>query len=239
MKKRLRALFIDVDDTVFSTTEFSNLARMNAVKAMIEAGLQVPIDEVLHELDEVIREFSSNHERHFDKLIRRFPRDTCGGANEEILVAAGMVAYHQTKFRNFSPFEDAISVLQELKGKLKIGIITAGVGIKQAEKIYRLGLHKIVEQNLIYITDTVGISKTNPKLFLRACRDAKVDTSEAMYVGDNHPVDVDVPKSIGMRAALSRREGKYAAVKGDREPDHIIHNFYDLNDILQHEYDLL
>ena len=68
---RLRAVLFDIDDTLFSTTHFARVARRNAIRAMIRAGLDVPEDEALRELEEVISEFSSNYEHHYDQLLKR------------------------------------------------------------------------------------------------------------------------------------------------------------------------
>ncbi|MCB9870841.1 MAG: hypothetical protein H6837_13375 [Planctomycetes bacterium] len=51
------------------------------------------------ELDEVISEFSSNFGSHFDKVIHRLPVEASAGLNPAILVAARVVAYHETKWR--------------------------------------------------------------------------------------------------------------------------------------------
>ena len=67
----LSAVLFDIDDTLFGTTEFAGRARKNAVRAMCEAGLDLPIEDVERELAEVIAEFSSNYSRHFDKLLVR------------------------------------------------------------------------------------------------------------------------------------------------------------------------
>jgi putative hydrolase of the HAD superfamily len=61
----LRAIFFDVDDTLYSTTEFAERARYAAVDSMIEHGLKMPREEVYRELMEVVREFSSNNDRHY------------------------------------------------------------------------------------------------------------------------------------------------------------------------------
>jgi len=239
-KLPLRALFFDIDDTVYSTTEFAHSARVNAVKAMIKAGLHVGEEDCLRELEEVIQEFGSNYERHFDKLIQRLPPEAYAEGARVIVVAAGMVAYHQTKFRNFAPYEDAIEVLRKLKERrLPLGIITSGVDIKQAEKIVRLDLHQLVPPRNIFITDSLGIHKTNPKLYARACRVLKVNPSEAVYVGDNPPLDVDVPHRIGMKTILSRRSGKYLEAKGESEPDHVVHNFWDVLEVIEQCYEVV
>lgn len=240
VRRPLRALLFDVDDTVYSTTEFAISARRNAVQAMISAGLKIDEEECLRELDEVISEFGSNYGGHFNKLLQRLSPSAYADSLPIIIVASGMVAYHQTKFRNFSAYEDAIAVLNELKNRgLPLGIVTAGFEIKQAEKIVRLGLHKIVPCKWIFITDTIGIAKTNSKIYLRACCEMGIDPREAMYIGDNPSVDTDVPQRIGMITTLSRRSGKYLHAEGEKEPDHVVHNFWDLLELLDSEYELI
>ena len=236
----LKALFMDIDDTVYSITDFAHIARRNAINAMIRAGLNIDPEEGMLELSEVIREFGSNHDQHFDKLLKRLPRELYAGHSPLMLKVAGIVAYHDTKSREFAPFGDAIEVLRLLHGRgLRLGIITAGMEIKQAEKIYRLGLHELVDPRFIYITDSVGIAKQNPKLYLRACREIGARPEECIYIGDNPPVDVDVPSRIGMVTILSRRGGTYREVVGEIEPTHTVDNFYDLLDIVENHYDVI
>ncbi len=239
-RRPLRALFFDVDDTIYSTTDFSQSARRNAVQAMIKAGLKTDEEDCLRELEEVIQEFGSNYEHHFDKLVQRLPPETYADGSVVIIVAAGMVAYHQTKFRNFTPYEDAINVLRQLRERgLCLGIITAGVDIKQAEKIVRLDLHQIVPPRNIFITDSIGINKSNPKLFTRACKAVGVPPESAIYVGDNAPLDVDVPHRIGMRTILSQRSGRHAEAEGETPPDHVVHNFWDILELIDEHYEIL
>jgi putative hydrolase of the HAD superfamily len=236
----LKALLLDVDDTVYSTTEFASSARQNAVQAMVDAGLKIDPDDCLRELEEVISEFGSNYEHHFDKLLQRIPEECYAGSSRLIVVAAGMVAYHQTKFRGFSAYEDAIEVLRGFKEKgLPLGIVTAGIGIKQAEKVVRLGLHKIIPAGHIFITDTMGVTKSNPKLYMRVCKTLGVQPQECAYVGDNPAVDVDVPHRIGMKTILSRRSGKYMNVEGECQPDFVVHNFWDVHDVIEQHFEII
>jgi putative hydrolase of the HAD superfamily len=239
MKKPLQALFLDVDDTLYSTTEFAAQARRNAVKAMIRAGLRIDEEACLHELEEVVSEFSSNYEHHFDKLLLRLPRERLGGVSPLILVAAGMVGYHDTKFHDLKPYEDVIEVLKILRERaLPVGVITAGIGIKQAEKVVRLGINRLVEQDAIHITDSIGIAKSNPKLFLRACAGQKSLPERTMYVGDNPAADVDVPHKIGMITVQSRRTGRHVDNVSEHQADHHIHNFWDLLELIDEHYEI-
>lgn len=238
-KKRLRALFFDVDDTIYSSTDFAARARRLAVQAMIRLGLAIDEETLLRELEEVIAEFGSNDDRHFDMLLKRLPPGAVPAIPPLFLIEAGIIAYHQCKFSNFAPFEDALEVIRRLHEKgLKLGIVTAGIAAKQAEKILRLGLVPMVRPEHVFITEEVGIAKSNPKIYALACRSIGAPPQECGFVGDNPAVDIDVPGRIGMRTFISRRGGKYENVPGRISPDHVIHNFWDLLDILEKEYEI-
>ncbi len=236
-KRPLKAFFFDIDDTVYSITDFAQLARRAAVRAMIEAGLKIDEETCYDELTAVIEEFGSNHEHHFDKLLKRLPEELYHGRSPLLIKTAGIIAYHDAKPYNFFPFSDAIDVLVKLRErKLKLGIVTAGIESKQAEKICRLGLHNIVDHRYVFITDSVGISKQNPAIYQAACRSVYAEPGECIYIGDNPLVDVDVPANIGMRTILCRRGGKYRETTGKAAPDHTVDNFYDVLEIIDREY---
>ncbi len=239
-KRPLKALFFDVDDTIYSSTDFAAGARRQAVQAMIRTGLKVDEETLMEELDEVIAEFGSNDDRHFDKLLRRLPQEAIPKGSKLFLIGAGIIAYHQCKFRSFSPYEDALEVMRRLHDKgLVLGIISAGVPVKQVEKIIRLNLLPLVDFNHIFITESVGIAKNNTKIYAHACRSVGAPPQECGYVGDNPVVDIDIPHRIGMRTFFSRRGGKYENIPGMVPPDHVIHNFWDLLDIVEKEYEIV
>lgn len=234
-RRRLRAIFFDIDDTLYSTTEFAEMARRAAIEGMIRAGLKMHRDDAMAELREVIAEFSSNHENHFNKLLSRIPGHYFEGINPAILIAAAVVGYHETKHRELRAHEDAIDVLKMLYPTpgLRLGVITAGLSIKQAEKIWRLGIYPYLDPKAIFISDQIGISKPNVKLYQRACFETGVRPSETMYVGDNPPHDIDPPNFIGMITVHSIRSGEHVRAQSETAPDYEIQNFWDLLEILE------
>ncbi len=237
MPKPLRAIFFDIDDTLYSTSEFAELARQNSLDAMIEQGLEMTREDLQVELEEVINEFSSNYEHHFDKLFLRIPRRLYKGKNPAVLIAAGVVAYHETKIRQLVPYEDAVEVIRLLSARtdLILGVITEGLGVKQAEKLLRMRLVSYLTPNAVFISHQLGISKPNPKLYQRACSDLNLRPTETMYVGDNPLHDVDPPNSIGMMTVRMRRGGKYQDIEGRTKPTLEVQNFWDLLDFLRAE----
>lgn len=233
----LRAVLFDIDDTLFSTSEFARKARTNAVQAMIAAGLDVPAEVVLRELDEVIAEFSSNYEHHFERLLQRLPAEATRRVNPALIVAAGVAAYHDTKFRELAPFPDVLPLLAALKeAGVRLGVITHGLTVKQAEKLVRLGVVPYLDPKAIFISDQIGISKPNPKLYRAALRELGLKAEEVMYVGDNPEHDVAPPKSIGMRTVWARRSAKHGIEGGGSEPDHVVEDFRELARILKERY---
>jgi putative hydrolase of the HAD superfamily len=235
----LKAIFFDIDDTLYSTSEFSELARSMALDAMINAGLAVEKKVLQEELDEVINEFSSNYEHHFDKLLLRIPRRHYRGVNPAVIVAAGVIAYHDIKARRLAPYEDGIEVLRLLsKTDITLGVITEGLEVKQAEKLVRMRINQYLSDNAIFISNQIGISKPNPKIYQRACSDLNLKPSETMYVGDNPLHDIDPPNQIGMLTVRMRRGGKYYHTEGKTKPIREVQNFWDLLDYLRQEFDV-
>ncbi len=141
----LRAIFFDIDDTLFSTTSFVERARENAIQAMLDRGLNAEKTDLLLELQSVVKEFGSNDTRHYNRLLQRLPQEATRGCNTVLLVMAGVMAYHETKWKELHLHEEAISLLHDLsQTNLRLGVITAGLRAKQMEKILRLRIDSII-----------------------------------------------------------------------------------------------
>jgi putative hydrolase of the HAD superfamily len=233
----LQAVFWDIDDTMFSTTAFVKLARERAMQAMVDRGLDLPLDRVLQELQAVVDEFGSNDDRHYDRLLKRLPKKVTREVNPDLLITAGVIAYHETKWEEVKLRSSSKQLLRDMaEAGLKLGVITAGLARKQMEKILRLGLDRYIDPNLIFITDQVGIAKSNPKLYRQAVRAAGVKPQHAMHVGDHPFSDIQSAQRAGMITVWHRGSGKYAALKPNRAPDHEISKVADLRKILRDVY---
>jgi putative hydrolase of the HAD superfamily len=236
---RLDAIFFDIDDTLFPTTEFAQRARWNAVKAMISAGLDLPEERVYRELCEVISEFTSNYGNHYDHLLKRLGTDALRDVNPALVIAAGVMAYHDTKFNEIAPFDDVAPLLIDLRETdVIVGIITHGWTVKQAEKLLRLKLLPHLDRQAIYISEQVGISKPNPKLYLHALDAHGLAPERTMYVGDSPSHDVLPAKSVGMMTAWSSRAARTTLAETGLEADHTIANFEQLRIVLRQHYEV-
>jgi putative hydrolase of the HAD superfamily len=235
----LDAIFFDVDDTLFSTSEFARRARRASCEAMHQVGLKLDVEHIEDELREVVAEFTSNYDHHFDQLLRRIPRRHYKGTNPAIIVAAGVKAYHDTKASDLKPFPDAVTLLRDLSQTSMVrGIITSGLTVKQAEKLLRLGIYDTLTPTAIYISDQIGINKPNVKLWRRACSDLNLKPANCMYVGDRGVRDVDPANGLGMITVHLKRGGRHEKEQGQTEADHTIRHFDELRAILRDRYEV-
>lgn len=251
MAQGLDAVFFDVDDTLFSTSEFAEKARLASCVAMTQVGLQLDPQTLMDELREVVSEFTSNYDHHFDQLLRRIPKRLYKGVNPGVLSAAAVIAYHDTKIRELFAYPDALALLRDLSrldatppgvaqgapGVVR-GIITNGLTIKQAEKLLRLGVYPYLTPTAIYISEQIGINKPNVKLYRRACSDLNLKPARCMYVGDHPTKDIDPANALGMVTVRLKRGGKHDVVKGETAARHEVGDFEALRRILIADYGL-
>jgi putative hydrolase of the HAD superfamily len=236
----LDIVLFDVDDTLYSTTEFALEARRSAIRAMIEHGLRVSEEAGVAELAEVVAEFTSNYDEHFDRLLDRLGPEAFQPVNRSVLVAAGIVAYHRTKERGLRILPDARALLEALAAaSVRMGIVSAGLKVKQAEKLVRLGVLPWMDPRAIFFTDQMGVSKPNPKLYSKALRALGVAPERAMYVGDRAAHDVVPARRIGMRTVhYVGAHGRWGEQVPQEPADHVVRDFRDLVPVLRDVYGL-
>jgi putative hydrolase of the HAD superfamily len=236
----LKAVLFDIDDTLFSTTQFAETARRNSIRAMIRHGLVIDEDAATRELKELISEVPSNYDKLYDRLLRRLPASALGAANPAILLAAAVVAYHETKFRELHLFPGARELLSALHENttLVIGVLTEGLEVKQAEKIIRLGIYDFLDPRAIFISDQFAISKVNPKFYRRALDNLGFAPAEVMFVGDNPVTDIEPAQRAGMITVRLRGSGKHGDLPCAVPPDYEVRHFDELSAILRADFGL-
>lgn len=234
----LRAVLFDIDDTLFPTTKFAGRARRRAVDAMVHAGLDVDPEAAYAELEEVVREFSSNYGHHFDKLVLRLGTRLRPGVHPAIVIASGICAYHAAK-EHIRPYPDAVRVLAALASTdLARGVVTNGLTVKQAEKLVRLGLERAFSPNAIFISEELGVAKPHPKIFSIACDSLGIRPSEALYVGDHPTRDMDPAHEAGLFTCLRRGEGRHVEEAAVHAPDFAVDTLDELVTILKERFEV-
>jgi putative hydrolase of the HAD superfamily len=197
----IRAIFFDIDDTLYSSTDLSSKSRRTAIEHMISKGLEMDPEEAYQALLRVVRRYGSNYGYHLD----RFFTDELKRPPDYRMISAAVIAYHHTKFVNMRPYPHAVETIIELRTKdLRLGVITDGLPVKQWEKLVRLGLDDFFGTVIISGDESVGLNKPDPKVFEIALEKIGVTAGEAMMVGDKLHTDIDGANRIGMTSVWLR-----------------------------------
>ena len=92
-------------------------------------------------------------------------------------------------------------VLYHLKQQhIALGIITNGYHDFQLAKIQALGIAQYFD--VILISESQGIKKPNPAIFLRALEKLHVTPLESVFIGDHPLNDVQAARKVGMKGIL-------------------------------------
>jgi putative hydrolase of the HAD superfamily len=85
-------------------------------------------------------------------------------------------------------FEGALEILDYLKPKYEMHIITNGFNEVQYKKLKNSGLSPFFNQ--IITSEDVGVKKPNPIIFNYALKKAEANSKESIMIGDNYEADV-------------------------------------------------
>lgn len=186
----IRAILFDIDDTLFPSSEFSHLARHNAIRAMIHSGLDATPAQAERELAKIVKTRGSNFGGHFNLLVRRF---SC--SNPDRVVAAGVGAYHNTK-SSISPYPQTARLLLLLRERgFILAVASEGVALKQWDKLIRLGLDPFFHH--VFVTSTGQEGKT-PAFYRHIARSLHLHPSQILMMGDNPARDIVPAAAAGM-----------------------------------------
>ncbi|MFH0817871.1 MAG: TIGR02253 family HAD-type hydrolase [Candidatus Micrarchaeota archaeon] len=193
-----KAIFFDIDNTLYDTSKFAERARRNAINSMREAGLVASEEAAYKVLRKVIEKRTSNYDKHFDEMIR-----SLGQKPTMQIIAAGIIGYHNTKM-SMLPFPEVKRVLLELRDSgYKLYIASEGESLKQWDKLIRLGLDHLFHD--VFVTEEVGKRKSK-EFYAAIARKLKLNPSECIMVGDSEEKDSIPAGEIGMKTVLVSRD---------------------------------
>jgi putative hydrolase of the HAD superfamily len=133
-----------------------------------------------------------------EKIVRGMGGDA-DGARE---CATDMVREWE-RHENFSLYEDALAVLDELRRQgMKIGLVTNG-----QRDLEEFVAHHALEVDAMVGSRLHGRTKPHPSIFVAALRMLEVEPAEAAMVGDSYEDDIAGARALGMRAILLDRDG--------------------------------
>lgn len=224
----LKAIFFDIDDTLYDSTSLTTMARKNSIRAMIDAGLPGDEENLFQLLDKGIQKFGSNYSRHYDELLKEL-----GIAWNPKIIAAGVVAYEHTKAGYLKPFPRIVPILLELKKKYRLGVISNGLAVKQWEKLIGLGIHHLFD--IVATSEELKYEKPQEEIFEFAMKKLNLKPEECAMVGDKLDSDILGGNRAGMhtvRILKGKHRNEKPASKAEK-PDFEITDLSEIFKVLE------
>jgi len=201
-KANLKWIFFDLGSTITDESPFENYMLNYVYKFLENAGISMDAKLFNERLRKVIEERLFGNEGykgivremvcHFTNKKQVFQKILC---EYDKYVAPMYVEMQQI-------YSEAITVLEELREKWELGLI-ANQPKTTKNYLQETGLTKYFK--VIVLSEDVGYSKPNPKIFLHALATANCQPEKALMVGDRLDNDIAPAKAIGMKTVRIKR----------------------------------
>jgi putative hydrolase of the HAD superfamily len=199
---RIKCVLFNIEDTLYDATMQINMARLNSIKAMIEAGLPADLQNTYDSLEEIVKEYGPNYNRHFDRLLERL-----GLKWNPRVIAAGVIAYRETSAAYLKPYPDTVPVLLKLReSSYTLGAISEGLAVKQWQKLTQLGIQHLFHH--LITSEEIGEDRVTIKLFKKILSQLKVTPKETLFVGNKLDTDISSANQLSIVSARIRK-GKF------------------------------
>jgi putative hydrolase of the HAD superfamily len=225
---KIKTVLFDIDDTLYDASLQMRNARLNAVRAMIEAGLPVDIESGYRVLKDIVNEHGQYYNKHFDALLKNL-----GLKWNPRVIAAGVVAYRETNLAYLKPFPDTIPTLLRLRESgYKLGALSDGLPVKQAQKLIQLGIQHFFER--VCISEEFGLKKMAPRLFEICLQEFSNKPAEVIFIGNDLTSDIVSANKAGVISVRIRMGDSRIGepVNSDEKPKYEIRNLSEIISII-------
>ncbi|MEV7604853.1 HAD family hydrolase [Paenarthrobacter sp. NPDC089322] len=209
----VRGVLFDIDDTLVDL-EYAMTTALRDVSEHLLPGLdqagwakfgRIFTHETTHFYDRYLAgELTFNEQR----LLRgraalgHFGVELADGEESQAWVAE----YHQRQTAYVRAFEDVAGVLDALDAAgIPYGAVSNNVHDYQRAKLDGAGLSRI---RILVGTDTVGVPKPDPAIYLEGVRLLGTTPGETLYVGDNRLLDAEGSTAAGLLGVWLNRTGE-------------------------------
>ena len=192
-------------------------------------GILGSIVEVAARYDGLWREEEANRDgdgsvrvRAWKKLLREHEID---GPN---LAEELSKEYTSLRVPSISLFKGARELLEDLRRRYKLGLLTNGPSDMQWQKIGILGMMQLFDA--VVVSGDMGVYKPDPGVFLAILKKLSSRPDETLYIGDSYPMDVVGAKAAGIFAAWVKRDGNERPA--EEAPDLLLKDVVELREVL-------
>lgn len=232
----IRAIFFDLDDTLVDDTISLEQCAEEAARELASDRGTSPVDLADAYVDAAIDFWT--------QLGPGSPKPAMGeirpmmwraalqrhGIEDEPLARTLAARFDELRVQRVELFPEAVPVLNALRGKYRMAIISNGFAETHELKIARLELERFFER--IVLAAELEMAKPDPAVFIHAMDLLEVTPDESIMVGDRYDRDVIGAHDAGMRAIWIRCRGEQVP-DGARPPEAIIDSIAALPEALE------
>jgi len=209
-KNIIKNFFFDLDHTLWDFEKNSSLA---FEKVFYELKIEVCLESFLKEYKKInkflwklYQEDSISHDdlKKF-RLTKTFTKIDYEFDKGRISEISNLYIEYLSKYNHL--LDGAIPLLNFLKDKYNINIITNGFEKVQSNKIISSGLSPFIMN--LFTAESIGYKKPNPKIFLHALRKTDTLPLHAVMVGDDLEADIFGAMDVGMQAIHFNSKNKF------------------------------
>lgn len=224
MKKPYEWILFDADDTLFHFDDFNGLRR-------VFASFDVDFTERdYQEYQQVNKPLWVEYQNHM-LTAKQVQEKRFQAWADKLLIPARELnsAFMQSMAEISRPIEGAVDLLDRLKGKVRLGIVTNGFTELQTIRLERAGLKNHFD--LLVVSEEVGIAKPHPAIFDHAIeRMGRPGREKVLMVGDNPDSDILGAHNAGLHSCWLNRHNKTAPV--GINPHYEVHSLQELEVLL-------
>lgn len=215
MMNNIKHIFFDLDHTLW---DFEKNSDLTFQKIFSEQNLEIDISyflDIYKPLNRVFwklyrEEKISKSELRYQRLKTVFDRLEYSISDETINTIAIDYIDYLPRFNHL--FEGAIDILDYLKPKYQLHIITNGFEEIQTKKMETSNiLHYF---NEVITSESVGVKKPHPKVFHYALQVASATKENSIMIGDSIEADIQGALNIGIEALHCNFENELIEVNG-------------------------
>jgi len=224
-KNLIKVIIFDLDDTLYEERTFVE-SGFKEVAGYIEGKFKIKKKEFFKILLNI---FLKKRRRYiFGIALKKY------NLYSKKLVDRMVNIYRYRKPR-IKPHLGVINLLNSLKKKYHLALITDGLGYVQRNKVKALNIERFFD--LIIYTDDYGKKKSKPDLysFRKVLKHSNISPEEAIYIGDDPHKDFIGVKKLGIKT-IRVLQGRYKDIKAkkDFEADYNVNKLTEIRRLLKY-----
>ena len=222
----IKAVIFDLDNTLLDFIKMKHQAVRAAIRAMIEAGLELDEDSAFDDIIRLYQDHGWENQLVFDDFLN----EKLGYVNNKFL-AAGIVAYRRNREASLLTYPNVNRTLIKLmKMGIRMAVVSDAPSREAWLRIYYLNLHHIFD--LVVTYDDTGVRKPSPKPFQLALDSLAIKPEEAIMVGDWPERDVVGAQQLGIKTIYARYGDAFGR-KDASGANWDVNDIYELVDIVR------